>query len=151
MVGFWGRDGACAGVGEPAGRGGLAWLRQQGGRVLLLCAGRCESRKSAYTSKIAGARPATIYRSVDDNIEYRVTVVDFAGRAKDEAAIIKEAATVFGANKKVLADAEARVEMSYGRKMTIDLPNNGEKSDSGRCRATPTGSRRSARRHSPRS
>jgi hypothetical protein len=90
--------------------------------------GDVKTEKGAYRSTIAGPRVATVYKSVDDNIEYKVTVVDFAGGASDGAAVIKEASTQLSANKKVLADSEARVESSYGRKMTVDLPNNGGRS-----------------------
>jgi hypothetical protein len=87
--------------------------------------GDVKVEKAAYQSTLEGPRAATIFRSVEDNVEYRVMVVNFFGRKNDEPAIIKEASTLFLANKKVLADSEARVESSYGRKMTVDLPNNG--------------------------
>jgi hypothetical protein len=87
--------------------------------------GDVKTEKSAYRSATEGQRAATVFRSVDDNVEYRVTVVNFFGRKSDESAIIKQSSTAFLANKKVLADSEARVESSYGRKMTVDLPNNG--------------------------
>lgn len=90
--------------------------------------GDVKTEKATYRSAIAGQHAATVFRSVEDNVEFKVTVVDFAGRASDDAAIIKEAATVFEANSKVLADADARIESSYGRKMTVDLPNNGGRS-----------------------
>ena len=89
--------------------------------------GEVKTEKATYRSA-AGQRPATVYRSLDDNIEYKVTVVDFASRANDDAALIKEAATALQNNRKVLADAEARVEQSYGRKMSFELPNNGGRS-----------------------
>jgi hypothetical protein len=87
--------------------------------------GEVKAEKSSYKSNAEGQRTATIFRSVEDDVEYRVTVVNFFGRKTDEPAIIKEASTQFLANKKVLADSEARVESSYGRKMTVDLPNTG--------------------------
>ena len=89
--------------------------------------GDVKTEKATYRSA-AGQRPATVYRSLDDNIEYKVTVIDFFGRTNDETALIKEAATALQNNKKVLADAEARVEQNYGRKMSFDLPNNGGRS-----------------------
>ncbi len=84
-----------------------------------------KAEKSSYKSASEGERAATIFRSAEDDVEYRVTVVNFFGRKTDEPAIIKEASTLFQANKKVLADSDARVESSYGRKMTVDLPNAG--------------------------
>jgi hypothetical protein len=87
--------------------------------------GAVKAEKSSYKSTVEGQRIATIFRSIEDDVEYKVTVVNFFGRKTDEPAIIKEASTLFQANKKVLADSEARVETSYGRKMTVDLPNAG--------------------------
>jgi len=90
--------------------------------------GDLKTEKAKIKGQLAGDKDAIVYRSVDDNIEYKVTVVDFANRANDDAALIKEAATSLQNNRKVLADAEARVETSYGRKMTFELPNNGGRS-----------------------
>jgi len=90
--------------------------------------GAVQTEKASYPSAIAGPRAATVFRSLDDNIEYKVTIVEFAGRANQDAALIKEASTLFEANKKVLSDQEARIESSYGRKITIELPNNGGRS-----------------------
>jgi hypothetical protein len=87
--------------------------------------GTVKAEKTTYKSAAEGERSATIFRSVEDDVEYKVTVVNFFGRKSDEPAIIKEAATQFLAGKKTLADSEARVESSYGRKMTVDLPNMG--------------------------
>ena len=87
--------------------------------------GAVKSEKSSYKSATEGERTATIFRSVEDNVEYKVTVVNFFGRKVEAPAIIKDASTQFLAGKKVLADSEARVESSYGRKMTVDLPNAG--------------------------
>jgi len=93
--------------------------------------GDVKAEKSTYTSTSEGPRSATIFRSVEDDVEYKVTVINFFGRKSDEPTIIKEASALFQANKKVLTDNEARVEASYGRKMTVDLPNNGGRSMAG--------------------
>jgi hypothetical protein len=90
--------------------------------------GDIKSEKASYSSALAGERNAVVFRSMEDNVEYKVTVADFAGRASDEAALIKEASSTFLGGKKVLADNDARVDSSYGRKLTVDLPNNGGRS-----------------------
>lgn len=87
--------------------------------------GAVKAEKSSYKSTSEGQKTATIFRSAEDDVEYKVTVVNFFGRKSEEAAIIKEASAQFLAGKKVLADSDARVESSYGRKMTVDLPNAG--------------------------
>ena len=107
------------------------------------------------TSSIGGTgvHPAVVFRSVANNIEYKVTAVDFNAQVGDGASILLEAAFRFQEGKKVLMDIYASVENSeessmeataagvqfvaqnpdrqrhiYGRKITIDLPNNGGRS-----------------------
>ena len=90
--------------------------------------GEVKTEKASYDSASEGSRAATVFRSLDDNIAYKVTVVDFAGHKGADDALIKEATQSAQAGKKVLADTEARVESSYGQKMTLELPNNGGRS-----------------------
>src|SRR5262249_22300080 len=51
-------------------------------------------------------------------------------RAKDEAALLEEASSMFKNNKKVLMDRDERVEAHHDRKITIDIPDNGGRSTS---------------------
>jgi hypothetical protein len=90
--------------------------------------GELKSEKATYNSEMAGQRDAVVFKSVEDNVEFKVTVVDFAGHASDDSALIKEASAAYQDQTKVLADADARVESSYGRKLTVDLPNSGGRS-----------------------
>src|SRR5262249_25944836 len=46
-------------------------------------------------------------------------------KSNDSATLLGEAEYLFQDGKKVLMDAFARVDRQYGRKLTIDLPNNG--------------------------
>jgi hypothetical protein len=87
-----------------------------------------KAEKAPYNSRMAGSHNSVVFRAVEDNVEFKITVVDFAGRASDEAALIKEASDGFLASTTVLLDTDARVEASYGRKLTVDLPNNGGRS-----------------------
>ncbi len=87
-----------------------------------------KSEKSTYHSAIAGERSSVVFTAVEENVEFKVTVVDFPGRAKDEDALIKEASEVYRNKTNVLLDTDARVESSYGRKLTVDLPDNGGRS-----------------------
>ncbi len=79
--------------------------------------------------EIAGPRQTVVFRSVDDNIEYKVTVLPLPQAQMDGADILGERAYNFQNNKKVLMDTFGRVEPGkeaiYGRKITIDLPKNG--------------------------
>ena len=78
--------------------------------------------------EIAGPRQTIVFSSVDDNIEYKVTVLSLPQAQMDGADILGERAYGFQNNKKVLMDTFGRVEPGkeaiYGRKITIDLPNN---------------------------
>ncbi|HXJ02239.1 MAG TPA: hypothetical protein VNH44_13535 [Micropepsaceae bacterium] len=93
-----------------------------------LAPGDVKGEKTNYRSASEGQRTATVFRSVEDDVEYKVTVVNFFGRKGNDEDIIKEASALLRGANKVLSDEEARVESSYGRKMTVDLPTNGGRS-----------------------
>jgi hypothetical protein len=93
-----------------------------------LAPGNMKTEKSTYRSAMAGQRDAVVFRTVEDEVEFKVTVVDFAARTSDEAALIKEATATLLTNNKILSDEDARIESDYGRKITIDFPNNGGRS-----------------------
>jgi hypothetical protein len=87
--------------------------------------GELKIEKGKYQGAVAGAHEATIFRSVDDNIEYKVIVVDVTQQANQAATLLGEAEYIFQDGKKLLMDAFGRVDGKYGRKLTIDLPNKG--------------------------
>src|SRR5262245_18471924 len=86
--------------------------------------GELKVEKGTYHGDVAGARPTLIYGFVDDNIEYKAVVIDLRDKANDSATLLGEAAYLFQDGKKVLMDTFGRVDRQYGRKLTIDLPNN---------------------------
>lgn len=92
--------------------------------------GELKVEKSTYNSALAGQHESTVYRSLEDNIEYKVTVVDMGNDANDAANLIGEAEYNFQDGKKVLMDAFGRADRELGRKITVDLPNNGGRSTS---------------------
>ena len=91
--------------------------------------GEVKSSPGLERAEIAGPRETTVFRAVDDNIDYRVTVEDFPQAQADGADLLGERAYQFQNNRKVLMDTFGRVEPGkeaiYGRKITVDLPNNG--------------------------
>lgn len=91
--------------------------------------GEVKSAMGTFRGDLAGPRQTIVFRSVDDNIDYRVTVMKFAQAQADGADLAGERAYMFQNNKKVLMDTFGRVEPGkeaiYGRKITIDQPNNG--------------------------
>lgn len=91
--------------------------------------GEVRVEKGIYRGAVAGENEAIIYRSVEDNIEYRVTIVDFANRAGEGSVLMEEAAYILQDGKRMLMNDFGRVDTGrdavYGRRMTIDLPDNG--------------------------
>jgi hypothetical protein len=87
--------------------------------------GELKTEKGAYEGALAGKKEAVIYRAVDDNIEYKATVVDFTPRAAEGAVLLGEATFLFQDKKKLLMDTFGRVDGFYGRKLSVDQPNNG--------------------------
>src|SRR5215831_2063195 len=77
---------------------------------------------------IAGPRQSIVYRSVEDNIEYKVTVMSFLQSQAEGATLLGERQYMFQDRKKVLTDTFTRVgsgqDAVYGRKIVVDLPDN---------------------------
>ena len=87
--------------------------------------GEIKMEKGTYQGAVAGSRDTMVYSFVDDNIEYKVVVIDLNDKANDAATLLGEAAYIFQDGRKVLMDTFGRVDRQFGRKLTIDLPNNG--------------------------
>jgi hypothetical protein len=88
----------------------------------------CEPKSDigTYRGGVAGPRQTMIFRCVDDNIEYKATVMSFAQAAADGATLLGEREYMFQDGKDVRMDVFGRVEPGkdsvYGRKIVIDLP-----------------------------
>ena len=87
--------------------------------------GELKIEKGEYRGAVAGRHETTVYKFVDDNIEYKVIVIDMAAQQNQSATLTGEAEYIFQEDKKLLMDTFGRVDRHYGRKLTIDLPNNG--------------------------
>jgi len=90
--------------------------------------GEVKSSVGNFRGAIAGPRQTIVYRSVEDNIEYKVTVMSFLQAQAEGATILGEREYMFQDGKKVLSDTFGRVESGkdavYGRKIVVDLPDN---------------------------
>src|ERR1700756_3508460 len=86
--------------------------------------GELKVEKGSYRADVAGQRDTLVYHFDDDDIEYKVIVIDMRDKANDAATLLGEAEYVFQDGKKLVTDSFGRVERQYGRKLTIDLPNN---------------------------
>jgi hypothetical protein len=84
--------------------------------------------KGSYQGAVAGRHDSVVYRFLDDNIEYKVTVIDTTAQANQAATLLGEAEYLYQDQKKLLMDTFGRVDRQFGRKLTIDLPNNGGRS-----------------------
>jgi hypothetical protein len=90
--------------------------------------GEIKVERGTYRSDIAGTRDTIIYSFVDDDIEYKAVIIDMSDKANDAANLLGEAAYLYQQDKKLLMDTFGRVDHQYGRKLTIDLPNNAGRS-----------------------
>ncbi len=90
--------------------------------------GDLKVEKGTYQGAVAGKLDTFIYRFIDDNIDYKVIVIDTTAQANNAATLLGEAEYLFQDKKRLLVDAIDRFDGQYGRKLTIDLPNNGGRS-----------------------
>ena len=90
--------------------------------------GEVKVERGVYKGERSGDHPAVIFRSVVDGIEYKATVVDFNSQVGDAASLLEEAVVTFMGTRKTLMDNYGRVNNLYGRKVTVDTPNNGGRS-----------------------
>ena len=87
--------------------------------------GELKVQKSSYKGAVAGTRDSVVWTSVDDGIEYSAIVIDTTGISNQAATLLGEAEYIFQDGKKLLMDSFGRVDRHFGRKLSIDLPNNG--------------------------
>jgi hypothetical protein len=118
--------GAALVLAVPAKAAWHGYFIKQGVNFSFSAPDQLKPEKTTYVSAVAGQRNAVVFGVVENNVEYKITVVDFAGRTNDESALIKEAAAPYQERTKVLLDEkDIRVDSSYGYKLTVDLPDNG--------------------------
>ena len=90
--------------------------------------GEVTAALGTYRGALAGPRQTIVYKSVDNNIEYRVMVMSFRQAQAEGASILGEREYAFQNQKKVLMDTFSRVESGkdtvYGRKLVVDQPDN---------------------------
>src|SRR5712691_75742 len=90
--------------------------------------GEVKASVGTYRGAIAGPRQTIVYRSVEDNIEYKVTVMSFLQAQAEGANILGEREYMVQDRNKVLRDTFARAgsgkDAVYGRKLVVDLPDN---------------------------
>ncbi|HEY6259360.1 MAG TPA: hypothetical protein VIY51_26575 [Xanthobacteraceae bacterium] len=109
----------------PAQAGWKSYINRELG-FSFMAPGEIKTDVGTFRGAVAGPRETIVYRSVDNNIEYKVTVMSFLQAQAEGATILGEREYMFQEKKKVLMDAFGRVEPGkdavYGRKIVVDLP-----------------------------
>jgi hypothetical protein len=79
---------------------------------------------------IVGTKEQIVFRTEENNIEYRVGVTNFAQAQMMSETILGEALFLFQGEKPILTDTIARVgqgrDMVYGRKSTVEVAQGGQ-------------------------
>src|SRR5580658_7988405 len=109
-------------AGMPAQAAWKSYINRQLG-FSFMAPGEVKTNVGTFRGTLAGPRQTIVYRSVEDNIEYKVTVMSFLQAQAEGASILGEREYMFQDGKKVLMDAFGRVEPGkdavYGRKIAV--------------------------------
>jgi hypothetical protein len=111
----------------PAQSAWKSYINRQLG-FSFMAPGEVKTDVGNFRGAIAGPRQTIVYRSVEDNIEYKVTVMSFLQSQAEGATLLGEREYMFQDRKTVLVDTFSRVgsgqDAVYGRKIVVDLPDN---------------------------
>jgi len=111
----------------PAQAAWKSYINRQLG-FSFMAPGEVKTDVGNFRGAIAGPRQTIVYRSVEDNIEYKVTVMSFLQSQAEGATLLGEREYMFQDRKTVLVDTFSRVgsgkDAVYGRKIVVDLPDN---------------------------
>src|SRR5215467_7273694 len=112
-------------IAMPAQAAWKSYINRQLG-FSFMAPGEVKADVGNFRGAIAGPRQTIVYRSVEDNIEYKVTVMSFVQSQAEGATLLGERQYMFQDRKTVLMDAFSRVgsakDAVYGRKIVVDLP-----------------------------
>ena len=116
---------AIAMAASPAQAAWKSYINRELG-FSFMAPGEVKTDVGTFRGAIAGPRQTIIYRSEENNIEYKVTVMSFLQAQAEGANILGEREYMFQDKKKVLMDTFGRVEPGkdavYGRKIVVDIP-----------------------------
>jgi hypothetical protein len=111
----------------PAQAAWKSYINRQLG-FSFMAPGEVKTDVGNFRGAIAGPRQTIVYRSVEDNIEYKVTVMSFLQAQAEGATLLGERQYMFQDRKTILMDTFSRVgsgkDAVYGRKIVVDLPDN---------------------------
>src|SRR5712671_16378 len=107
---------------RPAQAAWKAYVNKELG-FSFMAPGEVKTSLGTFRGNYAGPRQTIVYRSVEDNIEYKVTVMSFLQAQAEGAIILGEREYMFQDRKKVLMDTFARAgsgkDSVYGRKIVV--------------------------------
>ena len=87
-----------------------------------------KAAEGTYRGEVAGPRQTITFRSTEDNIDYKVTVLSFTQAQADGATLLGEREFMFRRGNDVLMDAFTQTgtgkDAIYGHKLEIALPMN---------------------------
>jgi hypothetical protein len=90
--------------------------------------GDVKGATGTYRGEVAGPRQTITFRSAEDSIDYRVTVLSFTQAQANGATLLGEREFMFRRGNSVVMDAFTQVgtgkDVIYGHKIEIDLPMN---------------------------
>ena len=92
--------------------------------------GEVTASRGTYEAIVAGTQDTIVFSSSENGIDYRVTLVDMREIQNNAATLLGEAAYNFQDGNNLMMDIDARVDRHYGRKLTVELPD-----DAGRATA----------------
>ena len=90
--------------------------------------GEVKADRGTYRGEVAGPRQTITFKSAEDNIDYKVTVLSFIQAQANGATLLGEREFMFRQRNTVLMDAFTQTgtgkDAIYGHKILIDLPMN---------------------------
>ncbi len=87
--------------------------------------GEITASRGTYEAIVAGTLDTIVFSSSENGIDYRITVVDIGEVQNKAATLLGEAAYNFQDGRNILMDIYARADRRFGRKLTVELPNDG--------------------------
>jgi len=87
--------------------------------------GEIAASRGTYEAPVAGTQDTIVFSSSENGIDYRVTLVDMRDVQNKAASLLGEAAYNFQDGMNLMMDIAARADRHFGRKLTVELPNDG--------------------------
>lgn len=114
-----------AGFAAPAEAAWKSYISKELG-FSFMAPGDLKVESGTFRGALAGPRQTIVYRFMEDNIDYKVTVMSFLQAHGEGASILGERTYMFQDGKTMLMDTFGRVEPGkdavYGRKMVVEQP-----------------------------